>query len=145
MRPIFVVPFDPRLPSIPNITRKHWRSMVSQSQYLNEVFQEPPFIAYKRQRNMKEYLIRAKVPPFNPRPKRSIKGMSKCGKQCLICPYIMVGKSITAEHFVWNLSKAYTCGTSNIVYLIECNKERCHKQYILDKQIKHLMKEFYNT
>ena len=104
--------------------------MVSQSQYLNDVFQEPPLIAYKRQRNIKDYPFRAKVPPFNPPPKRLIKGMSKCGKQCLICPYIMVGKSITAEHFVWNLSKAYTCGTSNIVYLIECNKERCHKRYI---------------
>ena len=34
-RPVFVVSFDPRLPSIPNIPRKHWRSMVGQEPYLN--------------------------------------------------------------------------------------------------------------
>ena len=29
-RPVFVVSFDPRLPFIPNITRKHWKLMVGQ-------------------------------------------------------------------------------------------------------------------
>ena len=33
-RPVFVVYFDPRLPSIPKLKRKHWRSMVSQNKYL---------------------------------------------------------------------------------------------------------------
>ena len=32
-RPVFVVTFDPRLPSIPKITRKHWRSMLSQDKH----------------------------------------------------------------------------------------------------------------
>ena len=41
-RPIFAVTWDPRLPSIPSIQKKHWRSMASQEPYLAEVFDEPP-------------------------------------------------------------------------------------------------------
>ena len=62
-RPVFVVSFDSRLPSIPNITRKHWRSMFGQEPYLKSVFPEPPMVAYKRQRNIREAIVRAKVAP----------------------------------------------------------------------------------
>ena len=34
--------YDPRLPSLQPIQAKHWRSMVSQNQYLAEVFPQPP-------------------------------------------------------------------------------------------------------
>ena len=47
-RPTFMVSYDPRLPSLPPITRKHWRSMVSQNKYLEEVFPSPPPVAYKK-------------------------------------------------------------------------------------------------
>ena len=53
-RPVFVVLFDPRLPPVPRITKKHWRSMVGQENYLNSVFPEPPLVAYKRQTNIKK-------------------------------------------------------------------------------------------
>ena len=39
--------YDPRLPSITEIVKKHWRSMVKDP-YLADVFKEPPLIAYKR-------------------------------------------------------------------------------------------------
>ena len=41
-RPAFVVCYDPRLPSIPKITKKHWRSMAAEDKYLESVFPEPP-------------------------------------------------------------------------------------------------------
>ena len=49
-RLIFVVSYNPRSPSIPCVTKKHWRSMVSQDNYLERVFPEPPLIAFKRQK-----------------------------------------------------------------------------------------------
>ena len=54
---------DPRLPDLPGIQKKPWRSMVTSDQYMAEVFPEPPTIAYRRQKNIKEFLVRAKVPP----------------------------------------------------------------------------------
>ena len=47
-RPVFALKFDPRLPSIKSIQAKHWRAMVSQNQYLAEVFKQPPLTAYRR-------------------------------------------------------------------------------------------------
>ena len=60
-RPVFVIHYDPRLPSVNNIIKKHYRVM-TQDPKMKEVFPEPPIIAYKRQKNLREALIRAKVP-----------------------------------------------------------------------------------
>ena len=46
--------------------------MAAQDQYLEEVFPEPPLISYKRQRNIRESIIRAKVTPE--RKARELKG-----------------------------------------------------------------------
>ena len=72
-RPVFVVTFDP------SMTQTVRRTMV-QDPYLKEVFPEPPLIAFRRQKNIREFLIRAKVPPAPSRPKRALPGMKKCGR-----------------------------------------------------------------
>jgi len=128
-RPVFVVSFYPQLPSIPKIVQKHWRSMVHRDQYLEQVFNEPPIVAYKRNRNIKDNLVKAKIQKLNIRPKRILRGMKKCGK-CVVCPYIKEGRSIKSEKFTWSINKEVNCKTTNVVYLIECNKENCQKRYI---------------
>ena len=65
--------------------------MTSNNQYLTEIFPEPPFSAFKKQANLKQYLIRATVPPANQRPMRQL---TLCGKECAACPYIMEGRNI---------------------------------------------------
>ena len=82
-RPVFAVKFDPRMPSIGPITNKHWRAMIVQDEHLKNVFKEPPLTAYKRQKNIKDFIIRAKV-PMEPevRPQGKNPGMKKCGKWC---------------------------------------------------------------
>ena len=106
-RPTFAVQFDPRMPSVTNVVSKHWRSMISQNQYLAEVFKEPPLTAFKKQRNIKDHLIRAKVAdPPKMRPERKINGMFKCEKNCPLCPYIKEGKSITVNRKTsWKINK----------------------------------------
>jgi hypothetical protein len=132
-RPVFVVLFDPRLPSVPRITKKHWRSMVGEENYLKSVFPEPPLVAYKRQTNIKETLIRAKLPAESERPHRVQKGLRKCGK-CLACSYIQEGKSVkgkdySGNKFTWTIGREVSCSSINIVYLLQCDKENCRKQY----------------
>ena len=48
--------------SVPSVISKHWRSMVARDTYMGEVFERPPITAYRRQPNLRNYLIRAKVP-----------------------------------------------------------------------------------
>ena len=80
-RPVFVVHYDPRLPSITSIVRRHQRSVVNQDTQMRDIFPMAPLVAYKVAPNLRAKLIRAKVPETVPtRPKRQLKGMIKCGK-----------------------------------------------------------------
>ena len=108
-RPVFVVTFDPRLPSIPKITRKYWRYLVSQDKHMETVFPEAPLVAFRRQRNIREEIIRAKVAPkMQTREKRILNGMKKCGK-CQVCSYVVEGNIIKAENFTWRINKKVSC------------------------------------
>jgi hypothetical protein len=132
----FVVTYDPRLPSIPAIQHKHWRALVATNQYVAEVFPEPPLTAFRRQTNIGEYLIRAKVPPSKSRSKRELKGMTKCNKPCHACPFIMEGKEVKSDNFTWKITQPMKCETENCVYMIECNKEKCKQRYIGENEDK---------
>ena len=131
-KPIFVVKFDPRLPSIPTIGAKHWRAMVAQDQYLAKCFPEPPLTAYRRPKNIREFLIRAKVPPVpEQRQKKNIKGMQKCTDQCTACPYVLEGKKIKVNSkSTWQINRSMNCNSYNIIYMLECNKDKCQQRYI---------------
>ena len=93
-RQVFVLTYDPRLPSANQIVKKHWRVMV-QDPVLREIFPLPPLIAYRRQKNVREFVIRAKVPPPATREKRVLPGMKRCGK-CVNCPYVQTGRTVSA-------------------------------------------------
>ena len=129
-RPVWTVSWDPRLPSFEAINMKHYRTMTGQDPYLKEVFKEPPIVAHKRTKNIKDYLIRAKVPGQNIRNKRMLPGMKKCSKWCSICPYIKETRVIKHKNMNWKLNQTLNCDSSNIVYMVGCNKEKCKEVYI---------------
>ena len=89
-------------------------------------------MAYKRQQNLKDKIIRAKVPKLPPPyPERIKKGMKRCGKNtCAACPYIKTGTKIKGKKFTWNITKQYNCRSKNVIYMIECSKEKCKQRYI---------------
>jgi hypothetical protein len=136
-RPVFVVSWDPRLPSIDAIQQKHWRAMVSLDPYLKETFKEPPLVAYKRVKNIRNFCIRAKVPePGQTKQRRKLKGMKKCTNQCLICPFIKEVKQIKGRNFTWKINQQISCNSYNLVYMISCQKENCLQSYIGESERK---------
>ena len=53
--------------------------MKDEDSYLQKVFPEPLLTAYKRQKNIKDRLVRAKVPNKKPNePQRLINGIQNC-------------------------------------------------------------------
>ena len=106
--------------------------MISRDAHLKEVFPHPPMMAYKRQRNLKDILIQAKVPETQRNPKRTLKGMNKCHKvYCNICPFVKERKSFKMNtKQIWNINKHVNCNSQNVVYMIECDKEGCTEKYI---------------
>ena len=96
------------------------------------MFPDPPLVSYKRQKNIRESIIRAKVAPS--RTQRKQTGMKKCGK-CVACSYILEAKSVKGtsykgKPFVWKIGRAVTCDSKNTIYLVQCDKDRCRQKYI---------------
>ena len=91
--PVFALKYDPRLPAVQQIVGKHWRSMTGQVRHLKECIPLPPLTAYRRQTNLRDLLVKAKIPPpMRPYPHRKKQGMSNCGKSCTA--YIEKGKEV---------------------------------------------------
>ena len=80
--------FNPQLPCISSIIQKHWRTMI-QDPWMKEVFQNLLMVTYRRPPNLRDKLIRARIPdPPRLRPKRLIPGTKPCDLNCPTCPYI---------------------------------------------------------
>ena len=90
----------------------------------------PPMVAYRRPPNLKEKLVRAKIPPAWTRPKRTIPGMKKCNYNCLTCPYVQQSKFVAANtsKFKHDIQGSVDCQTQNVVYCLSCDK--CPEQYV---------------
>ena len=105
-RPVFATKFDPRIPALQPIIAKHWRSMIGQDKHLKECFEQPPLTAFRRQTNLRDLLIKSKVPPpTKPYPQRNIRGMTRCAKSCTACPYILETKEKMVQYVQMCLEK----------------------------------------
>ena len=86
-------------------------------------------MAYKRPPNIRDKLIRSKVPPPTKISRRKVPGMKKCNK-CSVCPFIQEGKIVkaTSTNFKVDINTNVDCSTTNVIYLLGCDK--CPQQYI---------------
>ena len=77
---------------------------MTQDSYMADVFPQPPLTAFKRQKNLRGILVKAKVPDIPKQySQRQKKGMSKCGNQCTACPYIKTENRVKIkENSYWN-------------------------------------------
>ena len=74
--------------------KKHWKVMIKYP-YLKEVFPAPPMVAYRRAKNLRDKLIKAKVSPPSIRKKRQLTGMKPCNKYgCEVCPFVRRGREM---------------------------------------------------
>ena len=57
---VFVITYNPKLPSISKIIGKHWRTMVRDPK-LKNTFSQPPMVAFKLPANIRKILCHAKL------------------------------------------------------------------------------------
>ena len=137
----FVLTYNPALPNINKIIQKNFNLLLSSTRCKN-VFKDHPIIAFRRTANLRDILVKAKLPSINntaPLPP----GSYRCGKNCITCPYIINGLTtytFTATGETRTITSHFTCDTKNVVYMIQCN--RCKLQYI--GETKRKLKERFN-
>ena len=109
--------------------------MTLTSPYMRDVSPEPPMIAYRRQRNISDFVIRAKVPlKSQNRPKRNKNGMKKGQKTCVLCPYVKERKPMKGHNFTWHLNSPLNWHTRNITCMIGCILPKCRQKYISESE-----------
>ena len=80
---VFSLPFFPQISHsvIKGAITKNWH-LISEDDFLNNLFPVPPLLAYKRQKNIKDKIIRARLP--NSTQENSLTEMDKENLQILL-------------------------------------------------------------
>jgi len=121
-----VATYHPSLPSFNKVlTSKH--PILHACSKLKEVLPDPPLVAYRRPKNLRDLLVKANVASTTKEPP----GNYRCGSsRCKTCPALLTTKEfvshITGEKHL--LKNKVTCKSSNVIYMIQC--ALCGQQYV---------------
>ncbi len=123
----FVIEYNPSLPNIGISINKYWDLLkLSSKTSVKSLHKSKPMLAYKRPKNLKDYLISSKL------EKTYKNGSStKCNRpRCSHCSFINENTSFNSMYTkeTFNMRCDTNCATSNVIYLITCKK--CSIQYI---------------
>ena len=88
-----------------------------------KVFTPEAFIAFRTGRNLKNYLVRAKVPPLVKQ-----KGYKKCNKPRCFTFECCDTFECTVDGKHYNENHYFNCDSKGVVYLLTCKV--CKKQYV---------------
>jgi hypothetical protein len=102
---------------------------------MRNLFPEPPLLSYRRPRNLKDHLVRAKQPNQTRTDTETFTGCQSCtDKRCFSCNEITRSDTFrsTVTKRVFKILGNNTCKSKNAIYLIECTA--CHIQYVGETQ-----------
>lgn len=127
-QPPFITTYNPLLPRIKNTFTKY-QYILHRDERLRNLFPEPPIIAYRKCPTLQNILVRAELKPLevNKRPN----GFTHCRRKgCTTCQYSQQSTTFTSSRTnrTFTHKSAINCNTTNVIYLITCNK--CGLQYI---------------
>lgn len=129
-----VMTYNPANPKVMSTIKKHW-PMLQLSKTCRNSFKELPIVAYRRPKNLTDHLVRAKVrqPTGAPAQQSSqVPARRQCTRIiCEICPSRTNPPKFYRSSYTgrtYDSPTNYNCETTNVVYLITCN--RCKKQYV---------------
>ena len=121
----FVVTYNPSSPNLNKMIAKHFPILQS-SNRCQQVFSEKPFIAYRRPRNLRDFLVKAKIKHTQLYTQSSTPTVKKCNsKKCKTCPFIQDGlSSCTFKNTgqTHQIKQTITCASKNLIYMIQCRK-----------------------
>ena len=132
-KPTMVVTHNPRLPKISSVLQKHFKTLTS-DHHMSEIFGKGMQVAYKRYRNVREFVCRAKLYEKRDRrnPSRASHGGWKCCNRCSTCNHSgnRTSFEISATKEKIAIKHSLNCKTRGVLYVILCNKCHSRPQYI---------------
>ena len=104
--------------------------MLVTSEEHRKVFPKPPFIAFRRCKNLKDILVRSKLYSGDSGA-YDRRGCTPCDKSRFQVCKVMCNTNIFKSHVTnkeYSINFSFNCDSSNVVYLLECNV--CGIQYV---------------
>ncbi|XP_053388669.1 uncharacterized protein LOC128551780 [Mercenaria mercenaria] len=123
----FVIPYNPSLPHLGLTINKYWDLLkLSNNNSVQQLYNYKPVLAYKRPKNLQDYLTHSSL------NKKSLDcKTSRCNRRrCTHCDSIIESDAFTST----NTGKTFkiffggNCTSSDVIYLITC--KRCKVQYV---------------
>ena len=123
----FVVTYNPALPRISNILRKHFNTLHSPNSCKDD-FKQLSFFAYKRSPNLRDLLVKPQIP------------VDKIVPLVHTLPNGLRSYTFHATGETRSITSHITCNTKNVICMVQCN--RCNLQYI--GETKQRLKDRFN-
>ena len=98
--------------------------ILSSDDETRRIFPSPPLMAFRRDSNLRDTLVRSRLNNANQRP-----GTTACGRSnCRTCKHIIQDTEISTTTGRFSVRQAFTCSSSCLIYCIRCTK--CRILYI---------------
>ena len=107
-----------------NVVLRHFKILQSDLETA-PIFPNPPFVSFKRNRNLRNSLVRLSSLPSNLEP-GTFTALVKFATK--VCPFINSETHIQGPKGPYQVNDHFDCTTSNIIYCITCTL--CNKLYI---------------
>ena len=125
-RLILSLPYDRRMSNITSILHQHWSYALKENPDLKKVLPSPPMISYTRPKNLRDILVRSKLPPIQKcKNLRRRVGFKRCNMiRCETCPYTRNSTTHTSNYTKqsYPIRDELSCFTENTIYSITCIK-----------------------
>ena len=129
---ILVTTFHPESNVLKGVVAKNW-DILGRSCSTREIHSKNVLTAYRRPKNLKDLLVRAKLPKAKPNtePTPTLTPCNPCNtRTCRYCPKLNKSGRITCTASDRSYKTRYncTCKSSNLIYCLSC--KRCGIQYV---------------
>ena len=114
-----VITYSKALPNIHDILRKNMK-ILNQSYKMKKVFNQPPIVSFRRDKNIKDILVHRK---HNLQFYNKQNGCKRCWKNCALCKYLL--ESTTFEdngRHTFMIQVNINCKSIGVIYWIFCTK-----------------------
>ena len=122
-QPVFVTAHNPSLPNLNNVIKKYYPFLTA-TERCQEAFKDTPLLAYRRTKNLCDFLVKARLKQSSPNNANPPKKITRCNDgHCRTYKFIAHGTSSYIFHNTGEQRKILQnlfCFSNSLVYLINC-------------------------
>jgi hypothetical protein len=114
-----VITYSKALPNIHDILRKNMK-ILNQSDKMKKVFNQPPIVSFRRDKNIKDILVHRK---HNLQFYNKQNRCKRCWKNCALCKYLLESTTFDDNGgHTFTIQVNINCKSVGVIYCILCTK-----------------------